>query len=184
MGIRPLAVSLLVAVLAAGCATEDAGPGIAAPDDTVTVTVTETVTPTTAEPTPTDTPSPTETAASDPIPQTSVCAEVKEAGGESLAFVFVEQPLPGADVTSGFEVVGCSNSFEATFEWELLDAEGSELASSFGTASCGTGCVGDFSFTVDYTVAELQVGTLRVFTRSAEDGSIQDLNAIPLRLQP
>lgn len=177
------------ALLAAACGS--GGDDLEAiPTETVTVTVTaapeneptedaDDVSPSpTSEETPAESPAPPEQTAS------STCDDVAAAGGESLAFVFVEEPVPGAEVSPGFEVSGCSNSFEATYEWELLARDGGELASGFGTASCGTGCVGTFSFDVDYTVGEMQVGTLRVFTSSAEDGSVQDLNSIPLRLTP
>ncbi|MDX1620439.1 MAG: Gmad2 immunoglobulin-like domain-containing protein [Nitriliruptorales bacterium] len=176
---------VVLAMAATGCGTEPSAE-ISAPTETETETVAEAVTAAAEEPTPTptETATVTEEAAPSPVEEASVCDEVKGAGGESLAFVFVEQPVPGTEVTSGFEVTGCANAFEATYEWELLDKEGAELAAGFGTASCGTGCVGDLSFTVEYTAAEMQVGSLRVFTRSARDGSVQDLNAIPLRLAP
>lgn len=142
------------------------------PEETVTVTapaetvtVTETSTPT-AEPEP----------AGDP------CADLE--GGDELSFIFVGAPTPGQAVSSGFEVSGCSNTFEATYVWELVDREGTVLAEDFGTASCGSGCVGDFSFTVDYEVDERQVATLRVFEESAEDGSEVNVNSIPLVLEP
>lgn len=168
----PLVVAAAAVALAAcgGGANEPAAP---AP----TVTVTETVT---AAPSPDPTPATGTGAASNG----DVCADVAASGGESLAFLFVTTPTIGSAVTPGFEVTGCSNSFEASFQWELLDGEGAELTSDFGTASCGTGCVGDFSFTVDYVVDELQVGTLRVFSTSPKDGTEQDLNVLPLRLEP
>lgn len=167
-----LAVAVLIVVLT-GCGPADGGEDEAAsPAPTVTVTSTVTATP--------DSASASDGAASDADP----CAEVTGSGGESLAFVFVTSPPVGAAVESGFEVTGCANAFEANYQWQLLDRDGNELAADFGTATCGTGCVGELSFTVDYTVDQLQVGTLRVFTTSARDGSEQDINSIPLRLQP
>lgn len=103
---------------------------------------------------------------------------------ESAAFIFVTSPAPGESFASGDTVRGCSNVFEATHEWELLDGDGAVLADGFGTASCGTGCVGTFTFAVDYTVDEQQVGTLRVFASSPRDGSETHVNAIPLVLSP
>lgn len=166
-GLR-LTLALAAALVAAGCADGDE-PDAPAP----TVTVTETVTA-----------APPANGPDDGTPP-DVCQEALEEGGEGLAFVFVTEPVPGQAVQPGFTVAGCSNSFEATYQWELLARDGSVLAEGFGTATCGTGCVGDLSFTVgDWSVDAEQVGTLRVFTASAEDGSELEVNAIPLRLRP
>jgi hypothetical protein len=124
------------------------------------------------------TPDPTATAA----PAGDPCAELE--GGEELAFLFVTSPTTGQSVSSGFEVTGCGNVFEATYQWELLDTRGEVLTEDFGTASCGTGCVGDLSFTVDFDVDKRQVGTLRVFAESARDGSDTHVHAVPLILEP
>lgn len=175
-----IAVAVL-ALLTGACGDEE---GAVAPVASPTATDTAADAPTSPpspSPSPAASPSPEETAAGE-APSSTVCEELEH--GEELAFVFVEQPLPGAEVSPGFEVSGCANAFEATFEWQLLDADGEELAASFGTATCGSGCVGTFEFTVDYVVGELQVGSLRVFTSSPRDGSPQDLNVIPLRLHP
>lgn len=96
----------------------------------------------------------------------------------------VDEPGPEDALPSGATVTGCTNAFEATFEWELLDADGQVLATDHGTASCGNGCVGTFSFDVAYQVDTAQAGTLRVFTTSAEDGSVQDEVRLPVRLEP
>lgn len=168
-----------LALVLAGCGgdTGTSAENQAADPETVTETVTETAEPADPE-TVTVTPEPDggEQSASD------ACAELE--GGEELAFIFVETPYVGEAVESGFEVSGCSNTFEAAYEWELLDQQGEQLVEDFGTADCGTGCVGDFEFTVDYEVDDRQAGTLRVFTSSAQDGSEQSVNAIPVVLEP
>lgn len=105
-------------------------------------------------------------------------------GLAELAFIFVTDPVPGEALADGDEVAGCSNTFEAAYVYELLDADGAVLDEGFGTASCGTGCVGAFSFPVSFTVEETQVGTLRVFAESPRDGSETHLNAVPVLLRP
>jgi hypothetical protein len=169
------ALVAIAALTACGGAADDEG---ATPAPTVTVTVTETATPAPAEdPSPTAEPSPAPTGVSGEDP----CA----AGGlEGHAFIFVTSPAPGAELASGDTVEGCSNTFEATYQYELLDRDGTVLDEGFGTASCGSGCVGEFDFTLDFSVDEETVGTLRVFAESARDGSEELVNAIPVRLAP
>src|SRR5439155_17234603 len=53
----------------------------------------------------------------------------------------------------------------------ILDANGHELARAFTTATCGTGCRGDYSISVKYRVAHQQSGTVEVMDYSAKDGS-------------
>ncbi len=164
---------MLVAVVLTACGN---GGGDTSASPGPTVTVTQTVT----EPA---SPAASPAATTSPDQAANACDELGSEG-EQLAFLFVTEPTVGAEVHPGFSVSGCSNAFEASYQWELLDRDGNVLAQDTGTASCGTGCVGDLSFTVDYQVDELQVGTLRVFTASPKDGSDTDVNAIPLRLQP
>jgi hypothetical protein len=163
-----LAAIAALGIVAAGCTAD---PVSTSPEPGPTVTVTETVTDRV-------TLAPTEPAAATIDP-----CEVL-VGGEALAFVFVTSPTPGTMVSSGFAFTGCSNEFEAAHQWELLDGNDALLANGFGMATCGTGCVGTFTQTVNFSVASAQVGTLRVFTTSAQDGSAIDLNSIPLVLQP
>lgn len=162
-----------LALVACGTASEEDGEATAEPAPTVTVTVTETVTP--SEPA---TPEPTATATPTPV---DVCATP---GLDQQAFIFVTAPAPGVAFSSGDTVEGCSNLFEAAYQWELVDNQQTVLDSDFGTASCGTGCVGTFSFTPTFSVSQVTVGHIRVWADSPEDGSPQFLTAIPVLLQP
>lgn len=161
-------LALVAVVLGSACATGTDGAQ-PAPAPTVTVTATETVTE-----------APTEAAT--PEPTADGCATLD--GGEDFAFVFVTSPTVGAQVQPGFTFEGCANAFEAAFVWALYDGDGNVLADGFGTATCGTGCVGDFQVSVPYQVASTTIGSLEVWTASAQDGSKQDVNAIPVVLNP
>lgn len=175
-----LAVLATLALVAVGCGQQPSvEAGAASPVPAETITVTETVTAAAPTPTEDDTSEPAEQPTGN---DTDTCDELR--GGEQLGFIFVTSPTPGQTVGRRFTVEGCSNSYEATYVYELVDRDGRVLDDGFGTASCGTGCVGDFSFTVKADVDERQVLTLRVFSESAEDGSEQDVNSIPVVIEP
>lgn len=175
MRVAAALVALLAVSLAACGDGDDGDPEAPQPTVTVTVTETETVQPTEPEATPTETE--TDADAGDP------CAAIEPFGAQ-LAYIVVSSPAPGTVLAPGDTVEGCGNTFEAAYQWELLDSQGNVLASDAGTMSCGNGCHGEFSFPVDFSVAEQQIGTLRVFESSAEDGSEIHVNAIPVRLEP
>src|SRR5262249_43505082 len=73
-------------------------------------------------------------------------------------------------------------TFEATLHVRLADQEGRVLFEDFLTASSGSGTRGRFSGSIAYLLAEPQRGTLVFFQESAEDGSDQDIVAIPVLL--
>lgn len=95
--------------------------------------------------------------------------------------VLVESPLPFEEVTSPLRVTGTANTFEATFQYELVDAEGNVVDENFVTATSGTGTRGTFAFT---TGAFDDVAALRIFENSAEDGSRIHEVEIPLNAAP
>lgn len=66
----------------------------------------------------------------------------------SLAPVIVERPAYGATVPAGdVTFSGTANVFEATVELRLVDPSGAVVEETFTTATCGTGCRGDWSHT-------------------------------------
>jgi hypothetical protein len=100
---------------------------------------------------------------------------------EQTPSVLVESPLPFEQVSSPLRVTGTANTFEATFQYELLDGEGNMVDKNFVTATSGTGTRGTFDFTTgDFT----DVATLVVFENSAEDGSRIHEVEIPLTAAP
>ena len=101
-----------------------------------------------------------------------------------LPGIFVDRPAWGAAAGNPVKVSGVSNVFEATFRVQVKDASGHVLAEQQVPASCGTGCWGDFSTTVAYTVSSAQWGTLRVYDFSAKDGTTQDVTEYPVWLTP
>ena len=99
-----------------------------------------------------------------------------------LPAITVRSPVIGARVTSPVTVSGTANVFEATVSVRILDSAGREIARTFTTASCGTGCRGDYSVTVSYSVPRMQPGTIEVFESSAKDGQPINVQLIPVTL--
>jgi hypothetical protein len=81
-------------------------------------------------------------------------------------------------------VSGTANVFEATVSLRILNARGKEIARTFTTATCGTGCRGDYSVSVSYRVDREQAGVIEVFESSAEDGRPINVVRIPVTLTP
>jgi germination protein M len=97
----------------------------------------------------------------------------------------VAAPGPGEDVKSPVTVSGLANVFEANVSVEVLDASGRVLAKDFTTATCGTGCWGDFTIRLPYDVSSRQKGTIVVHDDDAEgSGTYPHEIRIPVVLNP
>ena len=101
-----------------------------------------------------------------------------------LPAITVRSPVIGVRLTSPVTVSGTADVFEATVSVRILDSAGHEVARTFTTASCGTGCRGDYSVTVSYPVPRTQPGTIEVFESSAKDGLPINVQLIPVTLAP
>jgi germination protein M len=103
---------------------------------------------------------------------------------EQTPAIFVELPAPGDSVSSPLLITGTANTFEATFQVEILDASGQVVGKRFVTATSGSGTRGTFQAKVPFQVAEKGPGKLVVYELSAEDGSRLHEVEIPLELVP
>jgi hypothetical protein len=103
---------------------------------------------------------------------------------ELLPAILVESPSIGERVDNPVVVSGTANVFEATVSLRILNARGREIARTFTTATCGTGCRGDYSVSVPYRVDREQPGVIEVFESSAEDGRPINVVRIPVTLTP
>jgi len=117
-----------------------------------------------------------------PSPTTSPTAAPSASPSDGA--IVVRRPQPAEQVTSPVVIVGDADVFEATVSIRILDAEGVELAASFTTATCGSGCRGEFSTEVFFFTPQRQDGIIEVFETSAEDGSQVHLVRIPVVLVP
>lgn len=97
--------------------------------------------------------------------------------------VLVESPLPFEEITLPLTVSGSANTFEATFQYELVAPNGALIFKNFVTATSGTGTRGTFEFSTG-ALSHPAEGewSLRVFELSAEDGSRIHEVEIPLRM--
>ncbi len=98
--------------------------------------------------------------------------------------ITVENPKPGAAVTSPVMISGTANVFEANVNIRILDENGEVLAETFVTATCGTGSRGTYEKNVKFTVDHEQEGIIEVLTYSMEDGSPMWAVQTPVTLLP
>ena len=69
-------------------------------------------------------------------------------------------------------VEGIANTFEGTVNVAVLDGEGGMVDEQFLTTSCGTGCFGEFSTSINADLIVPGESSIRVFTYSMEDSSM------------
>lgn len=110
--------------------------------------------------------------------------EATEAEPDDAAPIVVRRPAPGEEVTSPMTIAGDANVFEATVSLRLVTADGEVLAEDFTTATCGSGCRGDYRTRLRFEVSEPTEAALEVFESSAEDGSPLHMVRIPITLLP
>jgi hypothetical protein len=99
--------------------------------------------------------------------------------------ILVTSPTAGERVSNPVTVRGSANVFEANVTVRILDENGDEIARTFTTATCGTGCRGDFSVVVKYEVGHEQPGTIVVHDDDAAGtGTPPHQVRIPVVLTP
>jgi hypothetical protein len=98
----------------------------------------------------------------------------------------VESPVAGASVTSPVVVSGTADVFEATVSIEVRDELAHVVGSGFATATCGTGCRGDYEARVRFKVDHEQAGTIVVYEANPSDQGHRRLFpvTVPVRLLP
>ncbi|HUG08453.1 MAG TPA: Gmad2 immunoglobulin-like domain-containing protein [Acidimicrobiia bacterium] len=77
-------------------------------------------------------------------------------------------------------VEGIANVFEATVIVAVVDGAGDVVHEEFVSATCGTGCWGEFSTTIDGESIVPGESSVRIFTYSAQDGSVVDAITVPI----
>jgi hypothetical protein len=104
---------------------------------------------------------------------------------ELLPAIVVDKPAADDRVSSPVTVSGTANVFEANVTVEILNAKGDVVGKTFTTASCGTGCRGNYSVPVTFKVAKEQRGTVVVHDDDAAGtGAPPHSVRVPVTLAP
>jgi Immunoglobulin-like domain of bacterial spore germination/Sporulation and spore germination len=77
--------------------------------------------------------------------------------------ILVESPLAFETVSNPIRATGTANTFEATFNYELVDPAGKVVDKNFVTATSGSGQRGTFDFTTKPYTGKAGEGALVVF---------------------
>lgn len=96
--------------------------------------------------------------------------------------IVVQTPLPSTVIAPGHRLMGFARAFEATVLYQIRDASGRTVTQErhFMTSE-GAPAFGHFDVPIVFDQLPMATtGTLMVYTRSAMDGSIQDLVAVPV----
>jgi Immunoglobulin-like domain of bacterial spore germination len=117
-------------------------------------------------------------------PSTAATSEPKPSTPAPLGPIEMTEPVRGATVTSPITISGTADVFEATVSIRIIDANNNTLAETVTAATCGTGCRGDFTIDVPFSVNTEQPGVIQVFEVSAKDGSMINIVRIPVTLAP
>jgi len=103
---------------------------------------------------------------------------------DQVPAIVVEEPAIGEEVHGPLVVKGTANVFEATVSFKVIGEDGETLATDFATATCGTGCRGDFEKRLDVEVDRRTTVIVKVFESSAEDGRPTNVVNVPVILIP
>ncbi|MEH0824131.1 MULTISPECIES: Gmad2 immunoglobulin-like domain-containing protein [unclassified Micromonospora] len=99
-----------------------------------------------------------------------------------LPRIVVTEPAIGQRVAGPVTVAGTADVYEATVSIRVLDGGGRVIGTGFTTATCGSGCRGDYRVGVAYRLATAGPGTVEVYEVSPRDGSRTHVVAVPVAL--
>ena len=96
--------------------------------------------------------------------------------------ILVAEPQPGDAVASPVRVHGNADTFEATFQIEVVDGRGKMVAHRTVTATSGSGERGSFDVTIPFADAQPGEGKIVAYENSAENGQRIHVVEIPVVL--
>lgn len=98
--------------------------------------------------------------------------------------ILVDEPLPGATVSSPFTVSGEARVFEGTVLIQVTNINGEVLIDELATAHApDVGKFGSFKITLSFQFSSTKDGFVEVFSESARDGSRENLVKIPVKFE-
>jgi germination protein M len=95
--------------------------------------------------------------------------------------ILLETPTPGDTIKTPLRIAGTANTFEATFQVDLQDANGKVIVHKTVTATSGSGTRGTFAETIPFD-AEPGPARVVVYENSAENGSRIHELATPVQI--
>jgi hypothetical protein len=102
----------------------------------------------------------------------------RETFQEHLGLIYLTEPIV-ADGDGTMQIVGISNTFEASVNLIVRNGAGEIVHEAFTSATCGTGCWGDFEFTIDEALVDAD-STIQILEFSAEDGDPANVITVPV----
>jgi Immunoglobulin-like domain of bacterial spore germination/Sporulation and spore germination len=94
--------------------------------------------------------------------------------------ILVAEPQPGDAVASPVRVHGNADTFEATFQIEVVDGAGDVVAHKTVTATSGSGERGSFDVSIPFAGAKPGQGKIVAYEASAENGQRIHVVEIPV----
>ncbi|MGF1618872.1 MAG: Gmad2 immunoglobulin-like domain-containing protein [Acidimicrobiia bacterium] len=101
----------------------------------------------------------------------------RESFQEHLALINLTSPV-SSDTDLNIVVEGTSNTFEASLAVQVVAESGEAVHEEFGTATCGSGCWGEYMFVLNRDLFQ-SGSTIRILEYSAEDGEPQNVISVP-----
>jgi hypothetical protein len=96
--------------------------------------------------------------------------------------ILVLDPVPGQTVASPIRISGTANTFEATLQLEIRNADDKVLARRFATATSGSGTRGTFDTTLSVPAGHGGDVTLVAYENNAANGDRINVVRVPLQL--
>lgn len=106
----------------------------------------------------------------------------RETFQDQLALIYLTEPIV-FDAAGSVVVAGISNTFEASMALQVIDAQGAVVHDEFTTATCGSGCWGEYEFILDGSILTPD-SLVQVLEFSAEDGEPSNVVTVPLNEGP
>ena len=98
--------------------------------------------------------------------------------------MILDEPAAGDVVTSPVHIEGLARVFEANVRVTIYSASGMVLEDTFTTAAEAGPALAPFEADLSFTVLVEQVGCIRVWEESAEDGSPRNVVQVEVNLSP